>query len=146
MDLKEMKEQAVKTLSAKKKLGKADVTKITVNTRHLKVPLSQKEIIEMADNLAQSLEDIDSLETELESIKSQFKSKLKELEGKSDGYRTKVRNKYEIRKVDCVEVLNNTAGTALEVRMDTGEIINERILTADERQGRLWETEEEEAA
>ena len=139
MEFKEMKDVATNLLIKQKKLSKKDVTRVSVSTRHLKVPLTQDEIVETADKLAQSLGEIKAIETELDSIKSQFKSKLKELEGKADGYTGKVRDKYEIRKIDCIEVMNNTIGNVVEMRMDTKKIINERNLTADERQGRLWE-------
>lgn len=142
MDIDTMKKYAVEALIRKDLVGEGDILRSFVHTKHLKVPLTQEEIISAADELAQALADIISLEEELDSIKSDFKSKLKMLEAIINEQRAKVRDKYELRKVDCVEVMSNTNGKAFELRMDTSTIIRERSLTADERQGRLWDESE----
>ena len=41
-------------------------------------------------------------------------------------------------KIDCVEVMNNTTGMAHRVRTDNFEVIEDRKLTASERQGKLF--------
>ena len=138
-----LKDRATALLVKAKKAGKDDVMKKFVETKTLRVKLTTDEIIQAGDDLADALGASTALEDELEGLKKHFKGRLTELENKITQHRTKVHDKWEYRKVDCVEVKNNTTGQVVSVRMDTDEIIDERKMTADERQGHLWDDEGE---
>lgn len=131
--------KAAEVLTLAGKVNGEDRVRYLVSTEQLRVSLTQDELLDTADELAQALIDIEKANNELESIKSSYKSKLKELEGRMEQLRGRIRDKFDIRKVDCVEMLNNTTGQATKVRMDTEEVCEERKMTANERQGTLWE-------
>ncbi len=143
-DIKLMKETAVGELLKLKKAKKSDVIKSFVETDTLRVKLTTDEILAAGDALAEALSQSFEFEAELDEFKKHIKGKLAELENKIDASRKKVHDKWEYRKVDTVEVKNNTVGNVIKIRMDTSEIFDERKMTADERQGSLWDEEETE--
>lgn len=139
-----MKETATELLIKLKKASDGDVMKKFVETKTLRVKLTTEEIIQAGDDLAESLGETAALEDELDGLKKHFKGRLTEIENKITQQRNKVHDKWEYRKVDCVEVRNNTTGSVISIRMDTEEVIDSRNMTADERQGHLWDEEETE--
>ena len=140
-----LKDRATALLVKAKKAGKGDVMKKFVETKTLRVKLTTEEIVQAGDDLADVIGDAVALEDELEGLKKHFKGRLTEIENKITQQRTKVHDKWEYRKVDCVEIKNNTTGQVVSIRMDTDEIIDERKMTADERQGHLWDEDDEES-
>ena len=141
-DIKQMKDRALEILVVLEKANNDDVIKSYVETNTLRVQLTTEEIIAAGDDLAEALGEITDLESELDELKKHFKSRITELENKVEQRRKKVHDKSEYRKVDCVEVKNNTNGDVIRIRMDTNEILDERNMTADERQGSLWDDDE----
>lgn len=139
VDFAELRKQAIEALRKLKKLGKDDKVITMAQTRDLRVDLTQDEVAVDATSLAQKLADMDKVESELESIKSQYKGKLTELTGQIQQLARRVRDKFENRPTDTVEVRNNTNGMFIEIRMDTKEVITERKMTVAERQGHLWD-------
>ena len=136
-ELQELREKAVKLLTKAGSLKRTDVLRVKIQTQHLKVQLTNDELLQAGENLTQVLDEIDGLEDEKKSFVANIVAKVKELEGRADQLRSLVQSKYERRKVDCVEVMNNTNGKVVAVRMDTKDIINERAMTADERQSKI---------
>lgn len=142
-DLNAMKVAAKESLIRDGKLSADDVIKATIETRSLRVPLSDTELLEVADSLSKSLGEIESIAEEKKSMSSHYDAQIKAINAKVSNLRALIRDKYDWRKVDCVEVANNTRGSAIVVRMDNLGIIIERGLTADERQSKLFEESEE---
>ncbi len=104
--------------------------------------LTEAELLEAGSNLAQALADEAALEQEKAQMASSYAAKIKEASGKIDNLRMLVKNKSDMRKVDCVEVMDNSSGLVFVVRMDTKEIIRERKMTSDERQSEIiWPDE-----
>jgi hypothetical protein len=139
LDFAELRKKAIAALKKLKKLGKDDKVITIAQTRDLRVELTPEEVASDATTLAQKLADLQKVESELESIKSQYKGKLTEIDGQIQQLARRVRDKFENRPTDVVEVRNNTTGMFMEIRMDTEDVINERKMTVAERQGKLWE-------
>ena len=142
LSIDDMKTKTREFLIEDGKLGASDIIREFVQTRPLRVRLTKDELLDVANNLEEALSTIDSLNSELESIKARYKAHLKEAEGKVENLRHSLKDKHDIRKVDCIEIQNNTRGSIAEVRMDTMVIITERPMTADERQSKLWDEDE----
>jgi predicted nuclease with TOPRIM domain len=133
----------IELLAARKRLKKEDRLRTSVSTKTLKVILGQDELLRAGEDLTRKLDEINALEDELKSSKTYFKAKLDEADAQLKQLQGKVRNKCEHRRVDCTEVMNNTDGEVMVVRMDTLEIIDERKMTADERQSKIiWPDED----
>jgi hypothetical protein len=123
----------------------ADKIKTTTETQRLKVALTQEEILEHAQKLTDQLMELAEIVDEAKSVAQTYKAKLTALESQVVVARNLVHNKYEIRAVECTNVLNYTTGRATTVRTDTGEIVMQRAMTYDERQSSLPFDDEKDA-
>lgn len=100
----------------------------------LKCPLTDKELIETGDALAQALHHLSSVNGELDAIKADYKGKVKAAEADIEQHRNRMQNKFEMRPVECIEVKNFADRKLIAMRLDTNEIIEERSLRQDELQ------------
>ncbi len=107
------------------------------STMSLVTPLSPKEFIQRARDLAQTTEDMGELEKRHEMLKKQMKSEQAEIEAKRAVLSTIVARGEEYRDVEVEERIYAGDKKCLRVRLDTGEIIHERALTAEEQQETL---------
>lgn len=102
--------------------------------RHLFCKLTEAELAEASDDLARYLDDAEALEAELATIKSQYKAKLEQCQGNIQARKRLVRDKREMRAIDVETTMDFTNCTLTVVRLDTGEVIENRALTGDEKQ------------
>jgi len=145
MDIKKMKEDAVAVLAKAKKTEKGNIIHTSTQTERLKVDLTQNELLQAGEDLAEALRALSSLEEDKKSYVASIAAKIKEQEGIAATAQGLVQNKYDFRPTDCVEVKDNTTGKKFRVRMDTEEVISEGKMTADERQSKFtWGEDEEE--
>ena len=77
--------------------------------------------------------------TEKKEAASQFKANIENIENELQVLAAHVRNKYEYRDVECDVIPDFKSGVVVTVRNDTGEVIDERPMTAEERQLKLGE-------
>jgi hypothetical protein len=103
----------------------------------LSCKLTTEEFEERAKSLAEAHEDRKGLESNHEMLKRQMKSEAAELEAKIDVLAAVVSRKSEMRQVEVEEQADLVKLKAFRYRMDTGEVINERPLTEDERQEKI---------
>lgn len=108
-------------------------------TQTLKVRLTDVEILEYADQMARAIDNLTQLEEEKKAVADSYKAKVTEAEATVQRITNLVRNKYDYRPVDCEQTMDNNTGTAKTIRLDTGELIEDRMLTYNERQGSLFE-------
>lgn len=121
-------------------------TKTTKEKRRLRVPLTDAELIAAGQRLADEIREIQSLEADAAAVSKQYKAKIAEVQAKLDVTRGLVHDRYEIRQVEVANVLDYTDVKSRTFRLDTGEMIEERKLTEDEKQSSLPfdnETEEQ---
>lgn len=103
-------------------------------TKILKVPLTDPELIQTGDDLATEHNDLRGVNNELESIRADYKAKVKAHEARIEILSIRMRDKFEMRPVDCNEQKNYAAKVLTVMRIDTGAIIESRDLRQDELQ------------
>lgn len=109
-------------------------------TKSLKCPLTDKELLETGDELTEALDHKAAVESELESIRAEYKAKTKAADADIERLRTRHRNKFEMRPIECREVRNYEDRIFYVFRTDTDECIEERPLRQDELQQDLPHT------
>ena len=135
-----LQKQAIDALVSdiKVDLKKDKLSAETYTNHHLKIVLTDEQLLAAGRELAATLDRIVALENDKAAQAAHFKSLITEAEAQADQVRDKVRNGYMYGKIDCVEVMNNTTGMAHRVRTDNFTVIEDRKLTASERQGKLF--------
>lgn len=106
-------------------------------TRELKVALSPEEVAERADRAAKLLEDRDHEEANLKAYASSVKSRIATMEAEMRELSGEVRNKFTYRDVQLERQYLYDTGVVREVRLDSGEVVSERVMTERERQADL---------
>jgi len=101
--------------------------------RLLPVQLTETEVRNAANDLANICQEIDTEISRQKFIKDQLKARITELEARRSGLALKVTRKEEDREVSVVVEMDGD-GKVTGVRTDTGEIIEKRDATALERQ------------
>ena len=79
-----------------------------------------------------------ALQEEAKSSAARFKGRLEELEAEGAQLSQAIRSRMENRLVECVESPSPSRGVVDLVRKDTGEVIDTRPMTLDERQDTLF--------
>jgi hypothetical protein len=102
-------------------------------SRLLPVQLTETEVRNAANDLANICQEIDTEISRQKFIKDQLKARITELEARRSGLALKVTRKEEYREVSVVVEMDGD-GKVTGVRTDTGEIIEKRDATALERQ------------
>lgn len=115
---------------------KADI-EIKRMSRILKVMFTDKERLAMGDQMANAVRNIKQVKDELDAIKAQYGSKSKALEAEIANVSERLNSGWEMKSVECEEQRDFRVGSVLIVRVDTREIIEERAMTFEERQGEL---------
>lgn len=112
--------------------------KVEPFTRELRVDLSVKQVADRADKAAHMLADRDRKVAEFKIEKSAHKKVIDELEGEIRSLNAEVRERATHQEVQCERRFDYKSGNLIEVRKDTGEVLFERPLTADENQPELF--------
>lgn len=126
---------------AKTVVDKENNIKKFQSTETLKVKLTDEEVLRYGDELARAIDEHASLENEFQGFKDSFKGKMTTVDAKINTLKNLVRDKCDYRKVDVEEVFDNIAGMVRKFRLDTNELIEERKMTAEERQSKLFDVE-----
>ena len=108
--------------------------------RRLSVKLTEAEFIEKATELAETDFQIDAVESEKKAATESFKNKIGGLLARKTDLRFTVRNKSEMRDVDCKWFPDWASKSMICRRLDTQEAIDVRAMTPDELQGSFEET------
>jgi len=104
----------------------------------LKCILTEGEKREIAQNLAVAVMSRDEAEGALKSAQTQIKSKIALHEAELTSFAEKLRSGFEMRNVECEIEGDYKTGTVSIIRLDTGEIVRDRVMTNDERQKKLF--------
>lgn len=103
-------------------------------TERLKYEFTPEERQALGQQMAEAQEAINRADDELKTIREQFKAKIAEHEAIRDGCTSKIMSGYEMRNYAVERIYSFEANLVMTVRLDTGETVGERIMTADERQ------------
>jgi len=105
--------------------------------RLLKVLFTPPEKIEMSEQIASAIRDLKKSQDDLATVKAQFQSKIKEHEAEIANLCERINSGWEMRSIGCREVKDYTNFSVYVFRDDTEEMIEERPMTANERQPEL---------
>ena len=105
--------------------------------RFLKYTFNEDEIKELGKSLAKVFNDHTEAEARLKSVSTQIKSEITALEGTMGSMAEKIRSGYEHRDIECKREFNYRLGSVTITRLDTGEVVEERPMDAEERQRKL---------
>lgn len=100
----------------------------------LPVKLTREERAQASMRLSQAVDEIDETKRQLDTIKREFKDKDEKLQSEVRHLARKVRTGVEDRAVECEERANWANVTMELFRMDTGEMVNFRPMSREERQ------------
>ncbi len=103
-------------------------------SEYLKCMLTTEEVAMAANDLAKLLDDEKALETQLISIKADFKAKLEKCQADINVKQRLVRDKYEYCPVECDVEYNYTTLTVKLTRKDLNIMVEERKMTLGEKQ------------
>lgn len=100
----------------------------------LKYTFTDTEKRELAQEMANKTLLVSDLEEEKKSVAAGFTDRIKAAQLAANRAALKLKDGYEMRDIDCEVIKNAEQGLAWTVRLDTGELVQTRELTASERQ------------
>lgn len=100
----------------------------------LKCKLTEPEFAKKANDLAKSLDELTHIEDEKKTMNAIFNSRLKQARSRIMDLGETVKDKAELRTVDCIKTLDYKNGKVTVVRTDTNETVEDRNITEAERQ------------
>lgn len=103
----------------------------------LPVPLSDRELLEFGQRLAKCQADINEHNAHAEQVKKDLKAKESAIEAERARLAGIVREKKEPRDVRVERIAHFDESEVVDIRMDSGEIINRRPIQPHERQEKL---------
>ena len=109
-----------------------------MDTRYLPVVLTQVELDERRDKLAQRVRDLAQAEQEAKDEAAERKEAIKAIEKEMSLIAREIREKAEIRPVEVRKEVDVVEGIEETVRTDTGKVIETRALAPHERQTKLF--------
>lgn len=106
-------------------------------TRSLPCRLTDPELLTKADELSVVVQEVSAEEDRQTDVKAQMKAKLTELDARKTRLAITIGRKEEYRDVRCELQADVQAGTVTVIRTDTGESLETRPMTEDEKQKSL---------
>lgn len=101
------------------------------------LPLTREEVENRAADLVALMDERDSIERDLDTVKKEAKTKVDGLEKQIAILAIQVRTKSDLREVECVDRLDSEGLTVETLDVQTGRILKMRPALPHERQLRL---------
>lgn len=111
--------------------------KIEKFQKELRIQLSAEEFGQRAERAAHLIGEIEQKEDDRKAANTAAKSRIEELQAELKRVSGEVRDKAKYGIVDCERRFIFRTGRVQEVRKDTGAVLDEWAMTADERQMEL---------
>lgn len=108
-----------------------------VVTRNLPCRLTEDELRQRGDALAEVVQELHAEEQRQADVKAQMKARVTELEAKQTRFAITISRKEEYRDIECDVFGDPERGVVELVRRDSGEVVETRPMTEDERQRAL---------
>ena len=102
--------------------------------RFLKCTLTEEEKKILGEEMAQAVYKKENFEGEIKNNNMKLKEQIKEGDIVISDCAEKIRTGYETREIEVEKVIDRAGNKVIITRIDTGEIIEERELTYNERQ------------
>lgn len=114
---------------------KADpVIHATRDRKLLPCKLTQEEIVACSKEQSQNIQTVVEIKNQLKAIQSEMGGRVKQLEAGIGVLANRIKNGEEMRSVDVEVQANYTDCTITVVRLDTGQPIESRNMTGEEKQ------------
>jgi multidrug resistance efflux pump len=107
-------------------------------TESLKCILTDDEIRRYGIAQARANAEIATAEEELQSVKSQYKSRVDAATANRNDMAKRINNGYEFRQVECIEKWDYNSNVISVFRTDNYETVSRRTMTRDEMQRKLF--------
>ena len=107
-------------------------------TESLKCILTDDEIRRYGIAQARANAEIATAEEELQSVKSQYKSRVDAATANRNDMAKRINNGYEFRQVDCIERWDYGSNDITVRRIDTWEVVSRRTMSREEMQRKLF--------
>lgn len=119
--------------------NKQEIKHIDVQDKQelLKCELTPDELLNFGEELANTQQDLNELDGQLANIKNDYKAKMSAKEAEIIRLGNLIRQKYEMRQVDCKVTYDFDEGIATVHRLDTGAFVSKRPMTDSELQREL---------
>lgn len=114
-------------------------------TRFFDVKLTEEEKVIYGKELADKLEELQKAKVENKASQALFKSRVETLEGEIGALSGSLRTGTERRLVNCVQEINLERNFVRIVRKDTGDIVEQKLLSKPERDEAARRQKQEEA-
>jgi hypothetical protein len=98
------------------------------------VRLTPEEVTDLGEQLCAALEELENQEAEAKQVKADLKATSEELNARVKKLASRRRSGREQRAVDIETVIDYNVGTKTVRRLDTGDVLDKKELTDDERQ------------
>ncbi len=108
---------------------------------YLRCNLTDKEMSDLALAMANKAQQLKQIDQNAKAAAAQFKGEKEAAQSELDAAAGKYRDGYEMRNVECEEIVDFERGVVRYWRCDNGDMAQERKLTNEERQMRLDEIE-----
>ncbi len=102
--------------------------------RYLRYTFNDDEKKELAKEMAQAVVERDTATAEMETVKAQFEGRITKAEGEITLNAGKINSGYEMRHIECEVTKDYKKGRVTVVRLDTGELVEDRPMTGEEKQ------------
>ena len=113
---------------------KNDQIKVTITSMRLPVKLNDDELLARGRQLVENMRKTAAAEEAREVENKKRKSEIELLEEVTARLGGSISSGSEEREVECEMRKDYIHGSVTTVRSDTGEVVDERVMTADERQ------------
>jgi len=111
-----------------------DAMEVTHGRQVLQVRLTDEELMEQAQKMAEAMEAAERAEGDRKATATHYKAIEEEAQGSARAARTLLRNGYDYRDVDVTITKNWETKTVTITRDDTGEIVSHREMRDSELQ------------
>jgi len=117
-----------------KEVEKSEQIKLTREPHVLPCKLNEKDRADAADKLATAIQRVESLEIEKKTLNTNFKGQIDTQKEQIHKLTIEVKDGISQRSIDCELALNYSKLRAILTRLDTGQIVEERPMTEEEKQ------------
>ena len=100
----------------------------------LKYHFTEKEIQEIASEMAQKIVNLQQAEDDKKAIMSDYKSQIDGIQAGINSSATKMTSGYEMRSTKCQVIANYPKRVWEYIRIDTGEVVKEKGMTSNDLQ------------
>lgn len=111
----------------------------TKHYEYLPYHFTEEEKRELSNQMALSVLQLSEARDKLKTIQKQINSEIQVYDERIKGHSEKIRSGYEMRNMEVTWSPAAIPGMIDIYRVDTGERVNTRAMSEDERQGSLFE-------